>query len=215
MNITQIINWLPQLLEGLEITFSASLISIVTSIAWGCLVASMISFGNRLLTPALRIYTSVFRNSPLLVQMFFCFYGLPYIGIKFSPLVCGVLSITLNEGAFVAEIIRGSFRNIPHGEIEAAYSLGLSKFQVIRKVAFPLAFRTSIPMLTGQSSIVIKDTSLLSLIMVVDITRAGNIFYTTTFNNISFWIVAGIYIMLFLFFSHAGKYIEKKIMVKR
>jgi len=215
MNITQFTNWLPLLIEGLEVTISASLISMFTAVIFGCLLASLLSFDNKILTPVLRIHISVFRNSPLLVQMFFIFYGLPYAGITLSPLLSGILAITLNESAFIAEIIRGSIKNIPVGEIEEAYSLGLSKFQVIAKVTFPLAFRTSIPMLTGQSSIIIKDTSLLSLIMIIDITRAGNMYYSMTFNNISIWIVAGIYIVLFLFVSNSGRYFEKKVMVQR
>jgi len=101
------------------------------------------------------------------------------------------------------------------GEIEAAYSLGLSRYQVIRKIILPLGIRSSIPMIMGQCSIVIKDTSLFSLIMILDLTRAGVRFYTRTFNNASIWIVAVIYVVLFLLFSYIGKYTEKKNIVRR
>jgi len=147
--------------------------------------------------------------------MFFFFYGLPYIGIVMPGMVCGILAITLNEGAFVAEIMRGSIKSIPTGEIEAAKSLGLSKGRIIAKIIFPLAFRTSIPMLTGQSSIVIKDTSLLSMIMIVEIMRCGNLFYSKYFDSISYWIIGGIYILLFLAFNYGGKMLEKKTLVRR
>lgn len=196
-------------------TLMASAISIFTSLIWGSIVAFLIELDNKVLSPILRGYVSVFRNSPLLVQMFLFFYGLPFIGISMSPLLCGVLAITLNEGAFISEILRGSIINIPHGEIEAAYSLGLSRFQVVSKIIFPNALRISVPALTGQSSIIIKDTSLLSMIMIVDLTRAGNLFYSRNFNNTSVWIVAGIYILIFLFVSQFGKSIEQKIMIRR
>jgi len=215
MTHTQFMNWLPTLLEGIKMTLIASFLSIFTAIVWGSAVAFLEELGNKVLTPILLAYVSIFRNSPLLVFMFLFFYGLPYVGITMSPLLTGVLAITLNEGAFVAEILRGSILNIPSSEIEAAYSLGLSKFQVVGKIIFPLAIRTSLPMLTGQSSIVIKDTSLLSLIMILDLTRAGTMFYSQTFNTSSIGVIAVIYVIIFLGFSNLGHFIEKKVVVKR
>jgi His/Glu/Gln/Arg/opine family amino acid ABC transporter permease subunit len=215
MNWMQFEAWLPELLNGVKMTVLSSVISAFTAVIWGSVIASLMALQNKFLSSILRIYISIFRNSPLLVQMFFFFYGLPYVGIVLSPLACGIWAITLNEGAFIAEILRGAIRNLPVGEIEAAYSLGLSKYQVIRKIIFPLGIRSSIPMIMGQCSIVIKDTSLFSLIMILDLTRAGVRFYTRTFNNASIWIVAVIYVALFLLFSYIGKYTEKKNIVRR
>lgn len=215
MNWMQFRAWLPELLNGLKMTVLACVVSAFTSVIWGSVIASLMAIQNKFLSAVLRIYISIFRNSPLLVQMFFFFYGLPYVGIVLSPLACGVLAITLNEGAFIAEILRGAIRSLPTGEIEAAYSLGLSKYQVIRKIILPLGMHSSIPMIMGQCSIVIKDTSLFSLIMILDLTRAGVRFYTRTFNNVSIWIVAVIYVVLFLLLSFVGKYIEKKNIVRR
>lgn len=215
MNYVQFTNWLPNLLEGLKITLSASIISVFTSILWGSVVANILAYDNRFLKPIVRWYVSIFRNTPLLVIMFFCFYGLPFMGITLPALICGILAITLNEGAFVAEIIRGSVKNLPNGEIEAACSLGLRKSQVVNKIIFPLAFRNSIPMLTGQASVMVKDTSLFSMIMIVDITRAGSMFYDKYLSSVSVWIVAVLYIVIFLMFTQAGRLTEKKVMVKR
>jgi His/Glu/Gln/Arg/opine family amino acid ABC transporter permease subunit len=215
MNGVQFANWLPTLLSGLKITVLASVISIAMAIAWGCTVSMIIAMSNKILTPIFRLYTSIFRNSPLLVQMFFFYYALPYVGIKMSAVVCGVIAITLNEGAFVAEILRGSIKNIPKQEVEAAYSLGLTKFQVVTKVIFPLALRSSVPMITGQSSIVIKDTSLFSMIMILDLTRAGSIFYSQFFSTTAFYIVGLFYILLFMIFSVAGKQIETRVKISR
>ena len=215
MNTTQFINWLPELLQGLGLTVGASLVCIATSVLWGCLIASLASLRNPVLTPILRAYTSIFRNSPLLVQLFFCFYGLPFLGVNLSALACGILAVTLNEGAFIAEIVRGAIRNVPKGEIEAAYSLGLTRPQVVARVIFPLAVRASVPMITGQASIVIKDTSLFSMIMILDLTRAGDRFYSRYFSVSSIWIVAVIYIALFLIFNTAGRLIERRVKVRR
>ena len=215
MSTNQFMNWLPTLLQGLGTTAVASLISIFTAVLWGCVITILIALNEKALTAVLRGYISVFRNSPLLVQMFFCYYALPYIGVKWPAMVCGVVAITLNEGAFVAEMLRGTMKNIPKGEIEAAYSLGLSKFSVVTRVIFPLTFRNAIPMLTGQASIVIKDTSLLSMIMILDLTRSGSIFYAKFYNATSFYIVGVVYVLIFVVVSFLGKKIEKRLTVKR
>ena len=215
MNSVQFAWWLPSLLEGLRVTLGASVIAIITSLIWGAVIAMLVAYDNKVITAIMRVYISIFRNTPLLVIMFFCFYGLPLLGIGWSGLVCGILAITLNEGAFVAELIRGSIKNIPSGEIEAACSLGLKKGQVVRKVIFPLGFRNAIPMLTGQASVIVKDTSLFSLIMLVDLSRAGGIFYDKYLSSVSIWIVAVLYVIIFLVFTQLGRIVEKKLMVRR
>lgn len=196
-------------------TAIGSIISICTAIMWGSLITILIALDNKILTAILRVYVSIFRNSPLLVQMFFAYYALPYIGITWPALVCGVVAITLNEGAFIAEMLRGSIKNIPKGEIEAAYSLGMTKWQVVTRVMFPMAFRTAIPMITGQASIIIKDTSLFSMIMILDLTRASTIYYAKFFDPASFYVVGVFYLALFLIFSFAGKRIENRMSIKR
>ena len=215
MNAIQFANWLPDLLSGLKITVLASIVAILTSVVWGCVLASLRCLNLRVLSAVIRIYIVIFRNVPLLVVMFFLFYGLPLVGVDIPAVFCGVISITLNEGAFVAEIIRGSIKNMPRGEVEAAKSLGLGRLTIIRGIRFPLAFRASIPMLLGQSSIVIKDTSLFSMIMIMDLTRAGSQYYATYFSPTAIWIVGVVYVAIFLIFTIVGRVVENKVVVKR
>ena len=215
MNAIQFANWLPDLLSGLKITVLASIVAILTSVVWGCVLASLRCLNLRVLSAVIRIYIVIFRNVPLLVVMFFLFYGLPLVGVDIPAVFCGVISITLNEGAFVAEIIRGSIKNMPRGEVEAAKSLGLGRLTIIRRTTFPLAFRASIPMLLGQSSIVIKDTSLFSMIMIMDLTRAGSQYYATYFSPTAIWIVGVVYVAIFLIFTIVGRVVENKVVVKR
>ena len=215
MNAIQFANWLPDLLSGLKITVLASIVAILTSVVWGCVLASLRCLNLRVLSAVIRIYIVIFRNVPLLVVMFFLFYGLPLVGVDIPAVFCGVISITLNEGAFVAEIIRGSIKNMPRGEVEAAKSLGLGRLTIIRRITFPLAFRASIPMLLGQSSIVIKDTSLFSMIMIMDLTRAGSQYYATYFSPTAMWIVGVVYVAIFLIFTIVGRVVENKVVVKR
>lgn len=215
MNGLQFAEWLPDLLEGLKVTMAASLISIVTSTVLGSVVAIFVAYDNKIVTGILRVFVSIFRNTPLLVIMFFMFYGLPLINVVWPPLVCGILAITLNESAFVAEILRGSILNIPQGDIEAAVSLGLKKWQVSSKIIFPLAMRNSVPMLVGQSSVIVKDTSLFSLIMIFDLMRAGQAYYDKYLSSVSIWIVGVIYVLIFLALSWLGSRLEQKASFKR
>lgn len=215
MSSVQFFKWLPTLLEGIKTTMITAVIGIFLAILVGAVVAMLLAYDNTIISAIMRVYISVFRNTPLLVIIFFFYYGLPLINITLSGLVCGIMSIALNEGAFVAEILRGSIRSIPAGEIEAACSLGLKKGTVVRKIIFPLAFRNSVPMLTGQASVVVKDSSLFSIIMVTDLMRAGNMFYEKYLNSTSIWLVGVIYIAIFFMITFIGRIIEKRVMVRR
>ena len=207
--------WLPMFFEALIITLKISALSAVFTICVGSLVAALMSLKNRPLNYILKVYVSVFRNSPLLVQAFFFFYGLPFIGINISSFMTGVIAITLNEGAFVAEIIRGSINGIPKKDWEAAESLGLSRFQILSKVIFPQAFRNSIPALTGQISMVIKDTSLLSMIMITELTRVANMIYNKFLDLTGFIFAAILYIIVFIAINNLSFVLEKKYRVRR
>lgn len=215
MSSIQFLKWLPTLLEGIKITMITAVVGIFLSILVGAVVAMLMAYDNAVISAILRVYISIFRNAPLLVIIFFFYYGLPLINVTLSGMICGIISIALNEGAFVAEILRGSIKSIPVGEVEAACSLGLKKGTVVRKVIFPLAFKNSVPMLTGQASVVVKDSSLFSIIMVTDLMRAGNMFYEKYLNSASIWLVGAIYIIIFFVITFIGRMIEKRVMVRR
>lgn len=121
----------------------------------------------------------------------------------------------LNEGAFISEIIRGYISAIPRGDWEAGESIGLSRFQVVRYAILPQALRDAIPAITGQISIIIKDTSLFSMIMISELTRVSNSIYTRTFDTSGFVISALLYLILFIVLSTAAKQVEFRFKVKR
>jgi polar amino acid transport system permease protein len=210
-----VVNWWPDLLKGLGVTFGAFLSCTILSLVVGILVASLIAIRDPVFSKIFAAYVSIFRNTPLLVQLFFIFYGLPFIGIRLSPITCGIVGIALNEGAFIAEIFRGNIQAIRKGEWEAAESLGLSRVQVLRYAILPQAVRDAIPAITGQVSIIIKDTSLLSLIMIVELTRVANKIYTRTFDTTGFFVTAILYIGLYLLLNTASRVLEQKVRVRR
>ena len=213
--MNRLIEWLPSLWEATLTTLWVASVAAVLATALGALILVLLLVDFKPLTVVLRVFISIFRNTPLLVQIFFIFYGLPLLGINLGPATSGILAITLNEGAFIAEILRGSSRGISKGEIDAANSLGLSKWKRISLVYFPLSFRAGIPAVTGQWSIVLKDTSLLSFVMIFELSRAGNQFYANYFDNTAIWIVAVIYVLLFGLFTLVGKTLERRLKVRR
>jgi len=210
-----VVQWGPQFLEGLRQTAYVFAVSMVTALLAGTFVALVSSTRSRPLRWACRGYISVFRNSPLLVQLFFIFYGLPFVGIRLSAFYCGVLAITLNEGAFVAEILRGTIQAVPQGDWEAGESLGLHRFQILRYVVLPQALRNAIPSLAGQASIILKDTSVLSLIMITELTRVSGLLYNKTFDTTGYVVVAAMYVTLFLIITQIAKTLESRLRVQR
>lgn len=210
-----VVQWGPQFLRGLQQTVYVFAVSMVTALLAGTLVALVSSARSRTLRWICRGYISIFRNSPLLVQLFFIFYGLPFIGIRLSAFYCGVLAITLNEGAFVAEILRGTIQAIPQGDWEAGASLALGRAQILRYVVLPQAVRNAIPSLAGQASIILKDTSVLSLIMITELTRVSGLLYNKTFDTTGYVVVAGMYVALFLIITQIARALESRLRVQR
>ncbi len=210
-----ITQWWPNILQALGVTVIIFIVAGLLSVLLGLIVGALPSFNNPVLTAASRIYVSIFRNTPLLVQLFFLFYGLPAVGIRMSPFVTGVLGITLNEGAFMAEIFRGNIQSINRGDWEAAKSLGLSHFQVLAFVILPQAVRDALPAVTGQLSIVIKDTSLLSLIMIVELTRVSNQIYTRLFDLTGFSVALILYVTLNILMTGLSEMLARRVQVRR
>lgn len=207
--------WLPKFIGALVVSLEAAVASGILALCVGSAVAFGMALRNRTLTYCLQVFTAVFRNSPLIVQLFFWFYGLPFIGIKMSSFFTGVLAITLNEGAFFAEIIRGSINGVPKNDWEAAESLGLGRGRILTNVIFPQALRNAIPALTGQISLVIKDTSLLSMIMIVELTRVGSMIYNQYFDLTGFIFAAALYVVLFIGINRASFVLENRSRVRR
>jgi len=207
--------WFPDFLGAFVTTLKISIISGVLTLLLGSIVALLLTLNNYFMNFVLKLYISVFRNFPLLVQLYFFFYGLPFLGIRISPFMTGVLAITLNEGAFVAEIVRGSINGIPKNDWEAGTSLGLTKGQILRMIIFPQALRNGIPALTGQISFVVKDTSLFSIIMIVELTKVAHVIYNHYLDLSGFFFAAIVYIAIFIVINNLSFILENKYRIRR
>jgi His/Glu/Gln/Arg/opine family amino acid ABC transporter permease subunit len=165
-----------------------------------------------------RAYIWIIRGTPLLVQTFFVYFGIPQLiqslGVNFrlSPLAAGVITLSLNAGAYIAEIFRGGILAIDTGQMEAARSLGLSHYRAMFKIILPQAIRVSIPSLVNQFIISLKDTSIISIISLGEIVYEAKIYIGRTMQSFATWTIVGlVYLVIITALSHVSMYVEKRL----
>lgn len=155
------------------------------------------------------VYVEVFRGTPLLVQLFLIYYGLPYLNITLEPMTCAIIGLSLNSAAYMSEIIRGAILSIDKGQYEAAFSLGYSKIKTYIQIILPQSFRVALPSIMNSFASIIKETSLVSIISIAEITRVGNQIYARTLRPFEVYlIIASIYLVMTYSISLIAKFIE-------
>ncbi|NKE08037.1 MULTISPECIES: amino acid ABC transporter permease [Mesobacillus] len=180
MEIAQ--NSVVPLLQGaIFYTIPLTLISFICGLGLAVLTALARISDVKLLQMIARIYVSAIRGTPLLVQLFILFYGLPTIGITLDPWPSAIIGFSLNVGAYASEIIRAAILSIPKGQWEAGYSIGMSNRQVLRRIIIPQAARVSIPPLSNTFISLVKDTSLASMILLTEMFRRAQEIATTNY----------------------------------
>lgn len=152
-------------------TIPLALASFAIGLVIALVVALMRLSEQRLLRGLARLYISVIRGTPLLVQLFIVFYGLPSIGVKIDPWPSAIIAFSLNVGGYAAEVIRASILSVPKGQWEAGYTIGMSRNLTLRRLILPQAARVSVPPLSNTFISLVKDTSLASLILVTEMFR--------------------------------------------
>ena len=193
-----IVEYLPLFGQGLVATLWLSVLSFAGALAIGIIACGMNLQRSRLLRAPAKVYIDAVRATPLLAQLYFLYFGLPRLGFILPELVVGVLALSLNSGAYIAEIIRAGILSIPRGQVEAGVASGMTFAQRMRLVILPQAFRVTIPPLLGQAIVLVKDSALLSLISVAELTRAGQLLASDRFMPAEAFItVAGCYLLLY------------------
>ncbi|AKZ63220.1 ABC transporter permease [Herbaspirillum hiltneri N3] len=158
------------------------------------------------------VYVSLMRGTPLLVQIFVVYYGLPSVGIEFSPLMAGVLTLSLNAGAYLSESLRGAILGVTRGQWSASYSLGLTYPQTLRYVVVPQAVRIAVPSMSNTLISLIKDTSLVSVITVTELMLSTKEIIAVTFRPLPLYIAAAmVYWFLSICFEALQHRLEKKL----
>lgn len=202
----------PLLLQGAPMTLLISLLSMVLAVALGLLIALLNLYAPWPVQWLARAYVEVMRGTPLLIQLYLIFYGLPNVGIRLSPLVAAVTGLGLNYAAYEAENYRAGIQSIPHGQMEAALSLGLTRWQALRFVIVPQALRLVIPPVTNDFIALFKDSSIVSVITMVELTKVYGQLAATYYDYIGVGLLtAAIYFLLGLPFVRLARWAEAKL----
>ncbi len=207
-----VIDSLPVLMLGVLLTVKFALWSMVFGLLVGVSVALMGIGHNRVLNAIARAYVSIMRGTPLLVQIFVVYYGLPGIGIALEPTPAGVLTLSLNVGAYLSESMRGAILGVHRGQWLAAYSLGMTPAQTLRFVVGPQALRLAVPSLSNSLISLIKDTSLVSVITVTELLRTAQEIIAATYQPLPLYLaVAAIYWALSTVLSALQRRLEGRL----
>ena len=172
---------LPMLKGAIQYSIPLTLISFAIGIVLAVLTALARLSSSKVLNIIARVYVSIIRGTPLLVQLFIIFYGLPNLDITIDPFISAIIGFSLSVGAYASEIIRAAIQSIPKGQWEAGYSLGMTYSQALRRIILPQAARVSIPPLSNSFISLIKDTSLASLILVSEMFRKAQEIASTNY----------------------------------
>lgn len=202
----------PALLTGAGYTLMFAVASMVGGLAIGLPVALMRIAPWALLRLPASVYVSVMRGTPLLVQIFVIYYGLPSIGVEFTPVTAGVLALSLNAGAYLSESLRGAIRAVSEGQWRASFSLGLGYWQTLHHIVMPQALRIAVPSMSNTLISLIKDTSLVSVIALTELMLATKEVIAVTFQPLPLYLAAAcIYWAMSLFFEAIQRRAERRL----
>jgi cystine transport system permease protein len=203
---------LPYLLEGAYYTLLITIVSMFFGLLIGLLVAMARLNGNALISGLARIYVSIFRGTPLLVQIFIVYYGLPDYGISLEPLPAAFIALSINIGAYLSETIRGAILSVPKGQLEAALSLEMTYWQAMRRIILPQAARIAIPPMGNTFIGMLKETSLVSVITVTELLRSAQLLVSQYYVVMPFYVaIAIMYWAMSSLFSFILSRIEAKL----
>lgn len=207
----------PLLLEGLGLTIVISVLAIIIGLVVGFLTCLMGKSKNPVLKAISAVYVWCIRGTPMIVQAFLVFYAMPQLiqlvepSFRIDPAVAGLITLSLNAGAYMSEIFRGGIDAVGKGQTEAARSLGMSKSKTMLKVILPQAFKISIPSLVNQFIITVKDSSILSIIGMGEIVNRAKVYVGATYQFFAaYTLVAVYYLAVISILMVISKFIEKK-----
>jgi glutamine transport system permease protein len=207
---------LPMLLKGLQVTLYIFVIAIILGFLIGLVVALLRLSPIKILTWVAKVYVDAIRGTPFIVQLFFIYFGInSFQLISLNSTTAGIITVAINTGAYFAEIIRAGIQSIDKGQTEAARSIGFTSAQTMRYVVLPQAFRRMLPTITNQSIISLKDTSLLSVIGIADLTQQGQIQASATFEAFKIWLTVGvIYFIVIYLLTVLANFVERRIQLR-
>jgi polar amino acid transport system permease protein/polar amino acid transport system substrate-binding protein len=207
------IDALPVLLKGMWWTLVITVISLLIALVIGLVLGLCSIARNKLLRAIAMIYVDIIRGTPILVQILFIYFGLPNAtGIKMTALTAGIIAISINAGAYLVEIFRAGINSIDKGQMEAGRTLGFSYGETMRMIILPQAVRRMIPAFVNQFIVSIKDTSLLSVIGIAELTMSGQSIYAMNFRAFEIlWLVGILYFVLIYTLTLFSRWLERRL----
>lgn len=200
----------PSLLDGLKTTLLLFLIIVMITIPLGFLIACVRVYAPKWLSWIIQVYIYIMRGTPLLLQLMIVFFGLPLVGITFDRFPAAVFTFTINYAAYYAEIFRGGILSIPKGQFEAIKVLGIGKINGFRKIIIPQVMRIVLPSVGNEVIALVKDTSLIYILGIGELLRAGQIAANTYASLIPYAAVGAIYLIVTGLVTLLLNAIEKK-----
>ena len=211
IDFTLIWESLPSLYQGTLVSLQITFVAVLIGIGLGSILGLAEISSLKVIRLCVGIYVTLVRGTPMLVQILFIFYVLPQLGLMIAPFWAASLAIGLNSSAYVSQIIRSGVNAVPKGEIEAAYTLGFSRLQTMIYIIFPQALRMTLPVLGNELITLIKDSSLASIIGVMELTKEASIIRSRTYDAFSILLaISIIYLVLTATLSLGIKYFEKR-----
>lgn len=201
------------LMTGLKMTIILTVVSIAIALLLGILFGLMRVSRSIWLRAIGTTYVDIFRGTPLLVQAFFIYFGIPSaLGFTMTALTAGIITLSLNAGAYMTEIVRGGIQSVDKGQMEAARSLGIGYLPTMRKVILPQAIRTMIPSYVNQFVITLKDTSILSVIGIAELTQTGRLIIARNYQSFTMWLIIGIiYFVVIMALTKLSDRLERRL----
>ncbi len=214
LDFNVLIQSFPYLLAGAWMTVKITSLSVAVGIIIGIFGGLMRVSKNPILYWISTVYVEIIRGTPLLVQIFIVYFGLPSLGLKLTPYLSAVAALGINSGAYVSEIVRGGIQSISRGQMEAARSLGMSYVQAMRYVILPQALVRILPPLGNEFIALLKDSSLVSTIAIAELTRVGQQIITRTFQSFEIWTgVALFYFVMTFIMSRIVRFLESRLAI--
>ena len=205
---------LPFLLKGAYYTLLITLVSMFFGSLIGVVVAIARLKGNKVIQALARFYVSVIRGTPTLVQIIIIYYGLVDFGISLQPLPAAFIALSINNGAYLSESMRGALQSIPKGQTEAAYATGMTPWQAMRRIVLPQAIRVAIPPVGNTFIGMLKETSLVSVISVTELLRSAQLLIAQYYVYLPFYLgIALIYWLLSTLFSFLLNKLEARLSI--
>lgn len=216
MDMSAVLTALEYIVQGLQYTLIISVSSILSAIIIGVLVWQMLVAKNRLVRGIAICYSKLFRCIPFMVQAYIFYYSLPSLGIKLPAVLVGIICLSLYNSAYVGMILESGMRSIPVGQFESAEALGISRMGAVTRIIIPQMVPVVMPPLTGQFIMAVKDSSILSVITVTEMTMMANQAVNKTFSPFEVYLVLALaYWLLNILIERITKVIENRAAMKR